>query len=85
MQIMGKDKALKTLGSIQAQIQPRDRWIIPDIRRLIHREYAKKPKYWELFGIKCFYKCPVCYNSDIYKGDNFCSECGQRLDWSEAE
>ena len=79
--IIGKDEALKTLNSIEAQVQPKDRWIIADIRRLIHRDYAKKPKYRKIFGRKCFYKCPVCYNMDIYQEDNYCSQCGQALDW----
>jgi hypothetical protein len=32
------------------------------------------------FSIK--YYCPIC-NSDEIKGYDYCSSCGQKLDWSE--
>ena len=49
---------------------------------------AKKPKFrsngysgvWSRFSAYC----PRCEN-ELDDGDIFCSECGQRIDWSEEE
>jgi len=30
-----------------------------------------------------FYKCPSCENSVLLYGNNYCSACGTKLDWSE--
>lgn len=30
--------------------------------------------------------CPNCHNYvDVIKADEYCSKCGQRLDWSDSE
>ena len=28
------------------------------------------------------YKCPICHE-ELFQGDNYCSYCGQRLNWEE--
>ena len=30
-------------------------------------------------------KCPCCGNPYITKDNNYCSKCGQRIDWGDAE
>lgn len=29
-------------------------------------------------------RCPVC-NKDLFDGQKFCSECGQRIDWGKGK
>lgn len=40
----------------------------------------EKETYGEYVEIK--YKCPSC-DTKVYRGDNYCSTCGAKIDWSE--
>lgn len=58
-----------------------------DLQELVDRATPKKPKNWKaerrLNGAVEF-NCPVCnrlYTARV----NFCSSCGQRIDWSDNE
>ena len=37
----------------------------------------------ERYGLPLF-ACPICH-TDLYDGQPYCSECGQKMDWEEVE
>lgn len=60
----------------------------------LEKEIAKKPEY-EAYGyadgelVYDYAKCPICGHDFEYEindwGCNYCSNCGQKLDWSDEE
>lgn len=67
------------------------------LEQLINEHFELKEKYEKLVdkathkkGVLSFseigeftvYECPICGGDSIFK-HNYCSNCGQRLDWSE--
>lgn len=70
---------------------------LDSLKKLVDKETPKKPNVdYVIDDTYCF--CPVCgniiiekrmlntVNSDLFKKSNsFCSECGQKIDWSEEE
>ena len=58
----------------------------------LEKQIPKKPKkltYKLLLDDGWIYECPACgcacgenkYHSDVTKGDMYCTQCGQMLDW----
>ena len=56
-----------------------------ELQELVYKSTPKKPKKWKAErrpNGRVEFNCPVCnrlYNERV----NFCSSCGQKLDWSE--
>lgn len=48
----------------------------------IEKQIPKKPLYEKTYGDCAVYSCPVCKDETmILNGDNYCTMCGQKLDW----
>lgn len=54
----------------------------PEVQKAIERDAPKKPDDLgtDAFGLTG--DCPAC-GEYVVEGESVCSECGQRLDWSE--
>lgn len=55
------------------------------VREAIEKQTAKKPEV-EIVSFDygtTIEKCPCCAYVYIDKDDNYCSKCGQKLDWGE--
>lgn len=50
------------------------------IRKLKERSTEKKP-IEHITKFAPMYECPSCGSIDVY-GQEYCDDCGQRLDWS---
>ena len=54
------------------------------LQKLISKDTPKKPKNWKVekrINGKVEFNCPVC--NRLYTGRiNYCSSCGQAIDWS---
>lgn len=57
----------------------------------VEKQSAKVPRYKSVDGVNT-YQCPRCFNHIVSRMgfawvcgelDNYCSKCGQKLDWSE--
>lgn len=63
---------------------------VEECREAVNKAEKKKPKlnYKSFFGKKV-YTCPTCGNccleefANERQNNNYCWDCGQRLDWSE--
>lgn len=57
-----------------------------DLQELVDKATPKKPKNWTvgklLLNRGIEFNCPVC-NRIYHERVNFCSSCGQAIDWSE--
>lgn len=56
--------------------------------KALEKQIPKKPKneYTDNLDITTEIPvCPVCGDQSIYETDEYCSDCGQRLDWSETK
>lgn len=48
----------------------------------LEKQIPKKPLYEKTYGDCAVYSCPVCKDETmILNGDNYCTMCGQKLDW----
>ncbi len=48
----------------------------------LEKQEPKKPLYENIYGDCAVYSCPVCKDETmILNGDNYCTMCGQKLDW----
>lgn len=48
----------------------------------LEKQVPKKPLYENIYGDCAVYSCPVCKDETmILNGDNYCTMCGQKLDW----
>lgn len=80
-------EALKALEEIQ---EYRKIGTVEECREAVEKTEKKKPKlnYKSFFGKKV-YTCPTCANccleefANERQNNNYCWDCGQRLDWSE--
>lgn len=57
------------------------------LEELVDKATPKKPKNWKAerrINGKVEFNCPVC-NRLYTERVNFCSSCGQRIDWSDNE
>lgn len=63
--------------------------VVRALNELVFRDYAMTPHMAVdrgLFGDKIIYSCPKCERElKRDRNSNYCQECGQHLDWSEAE
>ena len=54
--------------------------------KALEKQIPKKPFYDKNRDDFNAYKCPVCNDEYmILSGDNYCTVCGQALDWSDIE
>ena len=56
-----------------------------DLQELVDRATPKKPKNWKAerrLNSAVEFNCPVC-NRLYTERVNFCSSCGQRIDWGK--
>lgn len=53
---------------------------------LLHMAKKQRPKKVSVLEMPCetIYSCPNCYKQYIGR-ENYCSNCGQALDWSDSE
>lgn len=90
-EIQGYEMAIKALEEVQ---QYRQIGTVEECREAVEKQTAKKPirhTAWENF------KCPACGSAEIVQYDTeyreydkdckfeYCSDCGQKLDWSDEE
>lgn len=53
-----------------------------DLQELVDKATPKKPKNWTVRYRGIEFNCPVC-NRLYTERVNFCSSCGQAIDWSK--
>lgn len=71
-----KEAGIAFLGVIQFMVDE-----LNSVKTALEKQIAKKPDIpWDTQRDQC----PVCQGSFIGK-PNYCSECGQKIDWSETE
>lgn len=71
-----KEAGITFLGVIQFMVDE-----LNSVKTALEKQIAKKPDIpWDTQ----IEQCPVCQRSFIGK-PNYCSECGQKIDWSETE
>ena len=89
-------KALETLQAFNNLVMPDEypeykiglKWIIRDLQELVDRDKPMKPHQ---DGIEDWDRsCPNCRTDGIWSEEmmykhNYCSNCGQAIDWSEDE
>ena len=61
--------------------------ILQKLGKLEDKETPKKPRLIKLLGNVVRYKCSKCNGGDIlkplYKFNDYCPYCGQKLEWSD--
>ena len=56
------------------------------LQELVEKETPMKPaQHIHSKTKKVYYECRGCGIAGITKAHNYCSECGQKLDWSDSE
>ncbi|MFW5669566.1 MAG: hypothetical protein ACOCM4_10025 [Acetivibrio ethanolgignens] len=85
---MKTEKIIETIKVAAAEVEwnyPLDYTIaLNEAAELLEKQVPKKPlikKYAEEWGYWTW-KCPNCGDEWLFRY-NYCSSCGQRLDWSE--
>lgn len=69
-----------------AQNDPDVKWVLIHeynlLQELVDKEIPTKPNFNEFSHTEC----SIC-NVELYKsnGDRYCSNCGQKIDWSDEE
>lgn len=52
----------------------------------LEKQIPKKPLYENTYDDCVVYSCPACKDEKlILSGENYCTTCGQALDWSETK
>lgn len=78
------EKAIETLKDMRSYFNDRShrQYSMPAIDTAIsalEKQIAKKPMRMNK-DVLC---CPSCNLPNVYKEENYCLECGQKLDWKE--
>lgn len=84
---MTSKEALENIKDNYPLVHPTNYKLIKEsydtLEKLVERDTPKKPiKRKGNYTEKHYYDCPKCEFEKSFFG-KFCSECGQRLDWSE--
>lgn len=78
-----KDMCIKALVQVE---QYRALGTVEDLKEAKEKQIPKKPKVKPL-GEDIEVECPACGHIHIFlatkKGDKFCNDCGQAIDWEE--
>ena len=54
--------------------------------KALEKQIPKKPLYENTYDDCVVYSCPACKDEKlILSGDNYCTTCGQALDWSDTK
>lgn len=72
-EIQGYEMAIKALKEVQHY---RAIGTVEECRAAMEKQTAKKP---------IVHQCPACGNAVMLSDGKCCSNCGQRLDWSDVE
>lgn len=86
---MTAQKAIKLIKDCGLNIeQPLHDMVADCIVTVLEKQTPKKPKIrWNDVWGGCEYFCPICnaeFDMSLYREyRQFCSKCGQKIDWSE--
>lgn len=79
-------EALKRLRTNEYLTSREQRKYYNLLQELVDKETPKKPaQHIHSKTKEVYYECRGCGIAGITKAHNYCSECGQKLDWSDSE